>query len=480
MNVALIDYGVGNRRSVTRALERLGVRVRDAATPEALTGADAIVLPGVGAAGPALERLHASGLDRALARERRPILGICLGFQLMAGYLDESGVAGLGRLPGRIRALDAAGPDPVPHMGWSPLRVEGRHPLWAEPAQGEPVYFAHGYGLRLLPGRREPGLLASVRHNGTAYAAALARGNWLGLQFHPERSGPAGARLLAGFLDGARAAARGGPRAAPARSGTDDPYPDSARLIPALDVLDGRAVRLWRGRYDRVTDHGDPEVLIDAWYRAGARELHLVDLQGARDGRFGLTRLVVRAAAMGWRVQVGGGLRGPEAMAEALDAGASRVVLGTAAWRDPSLLERAVARFGAGAVVPALDLLGWTPQLEGWRTPAGGPSAEGPDPALAERLDAWAALGLQRVLCTAIERDGTMAGPDLERYARLRARWPDWEWVASGGIRDRADLRALGRIGIAAAVAGRAVLEGNLPPGPAGTAQNGTPCPSNA
>ncbi len=226
MIVAIVDYGVGNRMSVRVSLERLGAECLLTRSPELLRSADAVVLPGVGSAGPAMESLVQAGLFPVLRSLQQPVLGICLGLQLLADFLDEGSVAGLGLIPGRVRHLadlvpgatgpaawPAAGlpagpaaaqaaaqpPAPIPHMGWTPLQParEGAFsdPLLKGIAPGTPFYFAHSYALD-----RPQHALALARWGQTDLPAVLRRDQFAACQFHPEKSGPAGARLLENFL----------------------------------------------------------------------------------------------------------------------------------------------------------------------------------------------------------------------------------------------------------------------------------------
>lgn len=226
-------------------------------------------------------------------------------------------------------------------------------------------------------------------------------------------------------------------------------------ILPAIDLLDGRVVRLRRGSYDDVTVYReDPVAVAEGFRRAGAEWLHVVDLDGARDGRPGNLPLIERLVRMTptFRVEVGGGIR-TEAMANAwLEAGVERVVLGTAAVRDPSLVSRLAARWPGGVAV-AVDARDGRVAVEGWtettrETPA----------ALARRL---ADAGAAAFLFTAIERDGTGDGPDVEATAALQAEVPV-PVVASGGVGSLEHVRTLARAGIRAAVIGRALYEGQV------------------
>ena len=230
--------------------------------------------------------------------------------------------------------------------------------------------------------------------------------------------------------------------------------PAGFAVIPAVDVLGAAAVRLERGDYDRVvTPETDPEELVQLFTRMGAPLVHVVDLDGARSGRIrpGLVaRLVERAHPA--RVQASGGIRSPQDAEALLAAGAERVVVGTAAFASPGAPARYAAALGERLVV-ALDARDGRVAVSGWTRDAG-LSAE----TAAERC---AEAGVARLLCTAIEHDGTLGGPDLEllRAVVERAGVPV---LAAGGISSEADLAAVAETGAEGAVVGRALLSGAL------------------
>ncbi len=192
--IGIVDYGMGNRRSVEKALERVGAEVRLTDDHAVLREADGLVVPGVGAFPEAMRRLRAAGLDE-LIRERAadvPVLGLCLGMQLLYEGSDEfEGAEGLGLLGGRVRPLDAQGLK-LPHIGWHEVEFVRSTPL--TPAAGREAYYhVHSYA----PERTED--TVAVGDYGTEFVSIAARGRVFGCQFHPEKSSHAGLRLLREF-----------------------------------------------------------------------------------------------------------------------------------------------------------------------------------------------------------------------------------------------------------------------------------------
>jgi glutamine amidotransferase len=191
VRVAIVDLGCGNIGSVAIAFERFGIAPVISADAGEIASAERVVLPGVGAAGFAMAAIAALGLAGAIRALVQPVLGICLGMQLLFDHSEEADIDCLGIIPGAVRRLDPAPGRPVPHMGWSRLSV-------ADPdiglADGDYAYFAHGYACD-----DGPFSLATAEY-GRAIPAVVRRGNFTGAQFHPERSGAAGVRFLERFL----------------------------------------------------------------------------------------------------------------------------------------------------------------------------------------------------------------------------------------------------------------------------------------
>jgi glutamine amidotransferase len=195
--IAILDYGVGNLRSVEKALEHIGATATITREPDEVRASDGIILPGVGAFPKAMERVREFGLDE-LVRERQaagvPILGICLGLQLLFDTTTElGGATGLGLLPGEVGELDAPGLK-IPHIGWAPVHWEKESCLTEGIESETPFYLVHSFAPHPDPAD----LLGSAVY-GSRFACAVERDNVFGVQFHPEKSSAAGLRLLANF-----------------------------------------------------------------------------------------------------------------------------------------------------------------------------------------------------------------------------------------------------------------------------------------
>jgi imidazole glycerol phosphate synthase glutamine amidotransferase subunit len=203
VRVAVVDYGAGNLVSIGQALTAVGAEVRIVETPSGIAGAELLVVPGVGAAAPAMASLHAQDLVepiRAWVRADRPFLGVCLGLQLLFEGSDEDGAETLGLLPGRTVRLEGA--PTLPHIGWNQVELRRPHPAFEGLPDGADMYFVHSYVGRPATGSEEV-ILATTTH-GAPFASAVARGRLLGVQFHPERSGIDGLRLLANVVTAVR------------------------------------------------------------------------------------------------------------------------------------------------------------------------------------------------------------------------------------------------------------------------------------
>lgn len=232
-------------------------------------------------------------------------------------------------------------------------------------------------------------------------------------------------------------------------------------LIPAIDLRHGRVVRLQQGDYARETRYVETAQALARLYQdAGAALIHIVDLDSALDGGDGNLALIGEVcSALDIPVQTGGGVRGKVDVHARLDAGATRVVIGSVCVKQPDVVSDWIAEFGAGRIVAGLDVKRdeqgrWVPQASGW-TEAG-------ELDLFALLDRLVKAGLQHLLCTDIERDGMLTGAGVPLYESLQQRYPALKTQASGGIGSEDDIQAVAATGVHGCIVGRALLEGRV------------------
>jgi phosphoribosylformimino-5-aminoimidazole carboxamide ribotide isomerase len=234
-------------------------------------------------------------------------------------------------------------------------------------------------------------------------------------------------------------------------------------LIPSIDLRNGRCVRLLKGNFDQETRYDlEPHELLQRYRALGATWLHVVDLDGAKDGRLANRSVIIRLASQkALHVQVGGGVRSSAVVDDLLRNGIDRVIVGSAAVEKPAEVQAWLKRYGAEKIglafdvrhdaqgVPRVLTRGWTKEstLTLW-----------------EAVDTYLPHGLRHVLCTDAELDGAMQGPAVKLYAEGIRRYPQIAWQASGGVRSAADLAELAALGSAAAISGKALLEEAIKP----------------
>jgi phosphoribosylformimino-5-aminoimidazole carboxamide ribotide isomerase len=230
------------------------------------------------------------------------------------------------------------------------------------------------------------------------------------------------------------------------------------RLIPAIDLKDGRCVRLLQGKFDGETRYSaQPRDLLTKYRQMGADWLHVVDLDGAKDGRLGNRAIIEQLAEMqAIKLQVGGGLRDGDSVARMLELGVARAVVGSAAVTHVGQVRDWLAHCGPEHITLAFDV-----RLDDAANPCVATHGWQRQSALSlwSAVDHFADAGLRHVLCTDVSRDGALGGPNLELYRAAVLRHPQIEWQASGGVRDARDLSALKDAGAAAAISGKALLE---------------------
>jgi phosphoribosylformimino-5-aminoimidazole carboxamide ribotide isomerase len=231
--------------------------------------------------------------------------------------------------------------------------------------------------------------------------------------------------------------------------------------IPAIDLKTGRVVRLYQGRFDQVSEYqADPEGLAARYLSLGVDWVHVVDLDGARDGAGGNREVIARMAGLArGRIQVGGGIRSRDDVAAMLATGVGRAVIGSTAVERPAEVCGWFGEFGAERLVLAFDVQfdeSGLPRCRsrGWTEDAG--------LSLWDAVESYLAVGLRHLLCTDVARDGAMTGPSFELYRELTRRYPQIHLQASGGVRDIADVEALRATGATGAIIGKALLDGRI------------------
>lgn len=225
------------------------------------------------------------------------------------------------------------------------------------------------------------------------------------------------------------------------------------KIFPAIDIIDGRAVRLYKGDYSQKTEYGSPLEIARVFKNSGAKYIHIVDLDGAKSGETPNIQLISQIVAeTGMFVEVGGGIRSLKVIKKYLDAGVSRVILGTAAVTNPELLKEAVSLYGERIAVGA-DILDGKVKIKGWIDDSG--------LGLDEFLDGIVKAGVKAVICTDISRDGAMTGPNIDLYKSLMDKY-SLALTASGGISCMEDLTKLNAIGMDSAIIGKAYYTGAI------------------
>jgi phosphoribosylformimino-5-aminoimidazole carboxamide ribotide isomerase len=232
-------------------------------------------------------------------------------------------------------------------------------------------------------------------------------------------------------------------------------------VIPAIDLLGGKVVRLYKGDFNQVTEYPDPPVEVASRYgKAGVESLHIVDLDGARTGKFAHLDVITEiTSTVGLAVQVGGGIRQIEQARAIIAAGAERVVVGSTAAKEPDTVIGWVGELGPDAIIVGVDVsLDEGPEpivkTHGWTESSG--------QTLWSLMDTYMQAGVKNFLCTDISRDGTLEGPNLELYKECAERYPKSRVIASGGVSSAADLPLLAATGATSVVTGKALLDGRL------------------
>jgi cyclase len=454
--IGVIEYGAGNVGSVMNALGRLGARAAFVPGPEQMPSFDKILFPGDGHFGSAMAALDRSGYAQALREwlsRDRPFLGICIGLQLLFDTSEEApGVSGLGVIRGGVKKFPCR---KIPQIGWNRTftrRNSGKtggnsalpH-LFRGLEDAEFFYYIHSF----YAAPTDDAVIAAEADYGLRYCSAVERGSLCAVQFHPEKSGEAGLALLRNWaapsppiVSGFRTENSARIEISPSENiSTKEetfgnplcPRTLAKRIIPCLDVDDGRVVK--GVKFSALADAGDPVELARKYNEAGADELVFLDIGASYKSRATLLEAVERVAREVFiPLCVGGGVRTLDDMRLAMNAGADKVSVCTAALSRPPLLRELADAYGRQCVVLSLDAKrvpaagGGKPQWHAFSH--GGRNDTGLD-AIEWAAEA-AALGAGEILLNSIDADGTAAGYDLELTAAVLEAAPV-PVIASGG-----------------------------------------------
>lgn len=408
--IAIINYKAGNIASLVSALKRLGQDCVVTNDPVVIQAADKVIFPGQGRAKPAMDELRRTGLDILIPKLTQPFLGICLGMQLLLDESEEDDTQCLGVIPGQVKRFQTS--EPVPQMGWN-----------------NGYYFVHSYYVDTAPRYT----VYKHQYGGQWFASMIAKDNFFGVQFHPEKSSSVGQQLLKQFCDLGRI--------------------QLTQVIPAIDLLNGKCVRLQQGDYGKVTEYSvDPIATALQFQNQGAVWLHVVDLDGAKAGR-PMNQPVILDLVKNTqlRIEVGGGIRTIETAQYYLDNGVDRIILGTAAITQPLVLKALLMKFGPDRVVVGLDLKKNNIATDGWT------ATTGID--LFDTLSRFKQFGLEQLIVTDISKDGMLTGPNFNLCTTVQNQ--GFNVVVSGGVSSNSDLEAAEKLGMSVIV-GKALYEGKV------------------
>ena len=429
--VAVLDYGIGNLRSAQKTLERAGAEPVLTSDPAVVEAADGVVLPGVGNFGRVMEAIREAGVD-TLAHDAvasgKPFMGICVGMQALFESSDEvDGVDGLGILPGRVGLL--RGDVKRPQMQWNTLRFDQKSPLFAGLPEDPWVYFVHSYA----PHDSEYAI--ATCDYGEPFSAAVQRDNVYATQFHPEKSGPVGLRIIENFV---QICAGKTPEHEVALEDvrseqTSESSTTAVRIIPCMDVDAGRVVK--GVNFVDLVDAGDPVELAARYDEQGADEVVFLDITASSDARDTIVDLASRTAEELYiPFTIGGGIRSVEDARRLLRVGADKVSVNSAAVSRPEVLTEISNEFGSQCVVASIDARrsdteGLTSGYEVYVQ--GGRKATGLD--AVEWAQECVRRGAGEIMLTSMDRDGTRDGFDTE-LTSLITDAVNVPVIASGGV----------------------------------------------
>jgi phosphoribosylformimino-5-aminoimidazole carboxamide ribotide isomerase len=441
LKIAVIRYNAGNIQSVLNALERLGVAAILTDDPAEIRAAERVIFPGVGEASTAMRYLRERGLDEVIRSLTQPVLGICLGMQLLGEHSEENDTECLGIVPARVRKLPNGDGLKVPHVGWNTVQAIDNQ-LFENITPNPYFYFVHSFAMEL-----NEATIAQTDY-GIQFTSAVQWRNFYGVQFHPEKSAGAGEQLLRNFIWNSIEIGNSFPKVANFRKAVAN-----FDTVPAMDLINNHCVRLRQGDFAQRTDYAaDPVAVAKQFEATGFQRLHMVDLDGARAGKPQHLHILQRVAAeTSLIIDFSGGIKTDADIEAVFVAGAAMAAIGSVAVKDKPLFFKWLQKYGPEKTLLGVDVRDEKLAISGW--------LEQTEIGLFEFLEEMAGAGVRQVFCTDIGRDGLLTGPSTELYQRVLAQFPGLRLIASGGVSKPEDLAELAAIGCTGAIVGKAIYE---------------------
>ncbi len=431
MKIAIIDYNAGNTASVANALERFGLDYRITRDPEIILSADKVIFPGQGRAAPAMKDLRDSGLDEIVKKITSPFLGVCLGMQLLFPFSEEDDTECLSIIEGKVQKFREKDLK-IPQIGWNTVTQTKYDPLFEGIPDTLYAYFVNSYYVNT----DAKYVLGQSTYGNARCVTIVHKGNFYGTQFHPEKSGPIGLQLLKNFCE------------------LDGPEKRKTLVIPAIDLINGKCTRLYQGDYQQQKTYSDdPIKMAQSFVKQGARYLHIVDLDGAKQGQpINQTLITELAKDVTVPVQAGGGIRNKHQARGYLDSGVQRIIVSTSAVANPEMIRELIAEYGAGRIVVSVDAKDSLVAIKGWQ--------EMTNKTILSFLDELTDLGVTTIIYTDINSDGTLKGPNYQRLGSVLAK--SFRVMIAGGIANLEDIRQLNQVGVYGVITGKAIYEKTL------------------
>jgi phosphoribosylformimino-5-aminoimidazole carboxamide ribotide isomerase/imidazole glycerol phosphate synthase glutamine amidotransferase subunit len=430
--IAIIDYKSGNVASVANALIRLGQEFCITSDPIKISQADKVIFPGVGRAMPAMKELRKNGLDQAIREIKVPFLGICLGMQLLMTFSEEDNTQCLGIIKGQVKKFSGnSGNLKVPQIGWNTVSITKSDPLFRGIPNDSYFYFVDSYYVE-LNGRLTLGMTTYKE----TFTSVIKQKNFYGVQFHPEKSGLIGQILLKNFC-----------------SLNLNPQ-EQFEAIPAVDIIDGKCVRLTKGDFEIKKMYSDNlEKVVTKFADQGASLIHVVDLDGAKAGKtLQQEKIISLAQKVPISFQVGGGIRTYNEARQYLENGMKRVVLGTSAVLNPNMVKKLIDTFGSDRIMVAVDVMDGYVAIKGWQ--------EISNKSVSDFLADLKELGVKIILLTDTTKDGTLSGPNFDLIQKVVQQ--SFQVIVAGGVASYQDVLKTKKIGALGVVIGKALYENKV------------------